>query len=203
VALQTLTAELVAVEEMAASGPVALSRLIERLEHRGPALVVLLLAVPFVLPFPTLGLSAPVGLALAFAGAALALGRGLALPGFLHRREVQAGALRSFAKGAARVAPAAERLMRPRLAVMIGPGMRNLLGLSLACSALILALPLPLPLGNFLPASAILLLAAGLLEGDGLFVLAGHVANLAVCCVLYLSWDLAWRAVQAILQVVQ
>ena len=56
-ALDTLAAELQAVEEMAGSGPVALSWLIERLEHRGHALVVLLLAVPFVLPFPTLGLS--------------------------------------------------------------------------------------------------------------------------------------------------
>ena len=202
-ALHTLAAELRAVEEMAGSGPVALSWLIERLEHRGHALIVLLLAVPFVLPFPTLGLSAPVGLALAFAGAALLVGRPLALPAFLHRREVPAGGLRPFVRGALRVAPAAARLLRPRLGVMFAPGMRNLLGLSLACSALILALPLPLPLGNFLPASAILLLAAGLMEGDGLFVLAGHAANAAVCCVLYLSWELAWRAVQAMVRLIR
>jgi hypothetical protein len=199
---RTLLAELTAVEELAAAGPVTLSSLIECLEDRGHALALLFLAVPFVLPFPTLGLSAPVGLALVFAGLALTLGHPPALPAFVRRREVQAGALRAFTRGAARMAPTASRLLRPRLGIMLAPGMKNLLGVSLACSAFILALPLPLPLGNFLPAAAILLLAAGLLEGDGLFVLAGHVANAAVCVVLYLSWELAWRGARAVLGLV-
>jgi hypothetical protein len=198
-ALRTLTADLAALGERAGTGPVALSSLLEGLPDRGPALAVLFLAVPFVLPFPTLGLSAPVGLALAFAGLTMALGGTLTLPAFLHRREVHGGVLRSVAGRAARLAAAAGRLLRPRLGVMLTGGMRNLLGLSLACSAFVLALPLPLPLGNFLPAAAILLLAAGLLEGDGLFVLAGHVANAAVCLVLYLSWELAWRGARAVL----
>jgi hypothetical protein len=43
-------------------------------------------------------------------------------------------------------------------------------------SALILLLPLPVPFSNTLPAFSILFLAAGLLERDGVFVVAGHVA---------------------------
>jgi hypothetical protein len=198
----TLAAELTAVEAMAAGGPVTLADLVDGLQERGPALPLIVLTVPFVLPFPTLGLSAPIGLALVFAGLLLAAGRPLALPAFLQRRQVQGGAVRALARGASRVAPLAERLLRPRLGILLAPGLRNLIGVSLACSAFVLALPLPLPLGNFLPAAAILLLAAGLLEGDGLFVLAGHLASAGVCAVLYLSSELLWSAGRAALRLI-
>jgi len=42
-------------------------------------------------------------------------------------------------------------------------------------AALVLLLPLPIPFTNSFPAWAILLLAAGLLERDGLFILGGYV----------------------------
>ena len=42
-------------------------------------------------------------------------------------------------------------------------------------AALVLVLPLPIPFTNSFPAWAILLVAAGLLERDGLFILAGYL----------------------------
>jgi hypothetical protein len=42
-------------------------------------------------------------------------------------------------------------------------------------AALALLLPLPIPFTNSFPAWTILLLAAGLLERDGLFILAGYL----------------------------
>ena len=61
--------------------------------------------------------------------------------------------------------------------------MRIPLGVSLFVAAVVLGLPIPLPLSNFFPAVAILLLAVGVLEGDGLLVAAGHGATLAVCAI--------------------
>ncbi|HEU0108238.1 MAG TPA: exopolysaccharide biosynthesis protein, partial [Vicinamibacteria bacterium] len=79
----------------------------------------------------------------------------------------------------------------PRLgAVTSGPA-RAAIGLSLCCAAVILALPIPLPLSNFFPAAAILMLALGLLEGDGLMVMAGHAATVGLCVGLYLAWGAA------------
>ena len=46
------------------------------------------------------------------------------------------------------------------------------------CSALLL-LPLPVPFSNSIPAWAIMLMAAGLLERDGLFILGGYITALA------------------------
>jgi hypothetical protein len=60
-------------------------------------------------------------------------------------------------------------------------------GISLACAGLLLFLPIPLPLSNFVPAVAILLLASGLAEKDGLLLLAGHATNALSLTGLYLS----------------
>ena len=79
-----------------------------------------------------------------------------------------------------------------------GPA-RAAIGLSLCCAAVILALPIPLPLSNFFPAAAILMLALGLLEGDGLMVMAGHAATVGLCVGLYLAWGAAQMGVARLL----
>lgn len=68
----------------------------------------------------------------------------------------------------------AERLLRPRVARLALPPMEYLVGL--VCLLLAIVLVLPVPLGNMLPALAISLLALGVLEGDGLWILAGLAA---------------------------
>jgi hypothetical protein len=41
-----------------------------------------------------------------------------------------------------------------------------------------LLLPLPVPFSNIIPAWGIMLIAGGLLERDGAFIIAGYVASL-------------------------
>ena len=65
----------------------------------------------------------------------------------------------------------AERLLRPRWSVLCRPPAEYLVGG--VCLLLSLIVFLPIPLGNMLPALAICLLALGILERDGLWVLAG------------------------------
>ncbi len=150
-----------------------IAHVVSAMDDRGYALALLFLAFPFVLPIPSLGMSAPVGFFLALTGLALARGGTPSLPAFLQRREIAYPAL------------------GPRLgAVTSGPA-RAAIGLSLCCAAVILALPIPLPLSNFFPAAAILMLALGLLEGDGLMVMAGHAATVGLCVGLYLAWGAA------------
>jgi hypothetical protein len=165
----------------------------------GPAhgVALLLLALPFLQPMPTLGLAYPIGLAIAALGLAVAFGRRPGVPLFVSRRHVR----RELLHGMALVAERAARLLpaRARLGFMLAPLPRCLAGLSLACAGLLLFLPIPLPLSNFVPAVAILLLASGLLEGDGVLVAAGHLANAGSCLLLYASWSvLAERAARLI-----
>jgi hypothetical protein len=168
-----------------------IARVMSTMEDRGYALALLFLAFPFVLPIPSLGMSAPVGFFLALTGLALARGGKPSLPQFLQRREIAYPALKAIAAAVARARRVSGVLVRPRLGLVTSGPARAAIGLSLAGAALVLALPIPLPLSNFFPAAAILLLALGLLEGDGLMVMAGHVATLGLGVVLYLAWGAA------------
>lgn len=166
------------------AGPVRLSDLLCSTGDRGFALVLLLATFPFVLPFPTLGLATPVGFALALAALGLVLGRPAALPLSLGSLAVSPAALSRASAVVSRGAWVLARIARPRMPFMMRQSMRIALGISLFTAAVVLGLPIPLPLSNFFPAVAIILLAVGVLEGDGLIVLAGHAATLVVCAIV-------------------
>jgi hypothetical protein len=168
------------------SGPLRLSEVLSA-DDRGFALVLLLATFPFVLPFPTLGLATPIGFALALAALGLVLGRPAALPAALGALEIGPAAVARAAAVVSRAEWVLARVTRPRMPFMMASGLRIALGVSLFTAAVVLGLPIPLPLSNFFPAAAIILLAAGVLEGDGLLVLAGHVATLVVCAIVAAS----------------
>jgi hypothetical protein len=176
-----------------------LSRAMAVLDDRGHALAVFFLTLPFVMPMPTLGLALPVGAFLALAGLGVAIGRPPALPVSLQRVAVAHGALSRLASVLALVRRLAGRAFRPRLSFLVHGPMRVPLGLSLCAASLVLALPLPLPMSNFFPALAILMLSAGLIEGDGLLVAAGHAATVGVGVGLYLASDVVWTGVRHVL----
>src|SRR5690606_18825950 len=80
-----------------------------------------------------------------------------------------------------------ERLVRPRWAWITRTSAHRFFhGLALALAAGLLMLPFGLvPFSNTLPALAALLLALGLIERDGVFILGGHLMNVAT--VIYFS----------------
>jgi hypothetical protein len=78
--------------------------------------------------------------------------------------------------GAIKVARELEKFVRARLAFLhAGPGMLRLIGLGIFIAGLGLMLPLPIPFSNNIPAWAVVLLAIGMMERDGLCVLVGHL----------------------------
>lgn len=167
--------------------PVTLGAILRRVSGPTHAVALVMLALPFLQPVPTLGLAYPVGLAIAALGVAIALGRRPELPAFVVRQ----GLRRELVHGMAMVAQRVHRAVpaRRRLEMLVRPALRSVAGLSLALAGILLFLPIPLPFSNFFPAVAILLLALGLLEHDGLLVAAGHGVTLACVVVLYGTWS--------------
>jgi hypothetical protein len=136
----------------------------------------LLLALPFITPIPLPGLSVPFGLAIALIALRLSLGQRPLLPKSLQRRELPAGFIGKVFTFAEKVLRFLEKFLRPRLTVLTDtPLLQQLHAVLMLVAALSLLLPLPIPFTNSFPAWAILLLAAGLLERDGVFILAGYV----------------------------
>ncbi|MCU0762737.1 MAG: exopolysaccharide biosynthesis protein [Hydrogenophaga sp.] len=168
-----LSLVLLALANDASRGRIRIQDLFAALGDRAIGALMFVFAVPNVVPVPP-GVSAVLGTPLIFLAAQLMTGRGPWLPAVVAQRSLPR---EDFARLMDRVLPwlmRGEKLLRPRLGVWVRPPMEYLVGA--ICLLLAVVLVLPIPLGNTLPALAISVLALGVLERDGLWVLAGLVA---------------------------
>ena len=140
------------------------------LGERALAVLLFVFAAPNVLPAPP-GASVLLGTPLVLLAAQLTFGLRPWLPSVIARRTMSrsdfAALLRRIDPWLARTEP----WLRPRAVALTLPPMLNLVGL--VCLLLALVLVLPIPLGNMLPGLAICLLALGILQRDGLWVILG------------------------------
>jgi hypothetical protein len=176
-----------------------LAELKQSLKGRGAAMLLVLLALPFCfIAIP--GLSTPFGIAICFIGACLMIGREPWLPRFIMRRRLSTVRSNQLLAGAIKVARKLEKFVRPRLAFLhTGPTMLRLIGLGIVIAGLGLMLPLPIPFSNSIPALAVVLLAVGMLEKDGLCVLLGHLTAVASWVFIGLTSALAVGGFQRLL----
>ena len=175
-----LSEELAELRLRAGERAITLREVIYVLGGRAYLLLVLLLALPFITPIPIPGLSTPFGLAIALIALRLSLGQRPLLPKKLQRKELPAGFIGKVFTFAEKFLRFLEKFLRPRLTVLTDtPLLQQLHAVLMLVAALSLLLPLPIPFTNSFPAWAILLLAAGLLERDGLFILAGYLVFIA------------------------
>ena len=169
------------------------------LHGRAYLLLVLLLTLPFCAPISVPGLSTPFGLAIALIALRQALGQQPWLPEWLLRKRLPPGFFRRIFVVAARLIRFLENFLRPRATGFVdAPVLRNLHSVVLLLAACLLALPLPIPLSNTAPAWAILLIAAGMLERDGVFVMAGYAVALAGVAVVVLLGGAAHHLLDAV-----
>jgi hypothetical protein len=180
---------------------VSVGDLLQALQHRAVAALLFVFAVPNVVPAPP-GTSALLGAPLLVLAFQLAFGLRPWLPGFITRRSMARNDFQSLMRRLLPGLMRAERLLRPRASwLATGLGQRVA---GLVCLLLAIVLILPVPLGNILPALAISVMALGLLERDGLWVLAGVgiavVSGLVVWGVIYALIEAAVYLVLHVLQ---
>ena len=170
-----------------ADRPVRLAELIESTQGKGYFLALIVISLPFLTPIPLPGFSIPFGVAVMMIGGRLAVGKKPWLPRRLLARELPPGFVGKVLRGATRLARWLEFFLRTRL-VFLQDWMvfRRVAGVMIMLSGVLLLLPLPLPFSNSLPALTVLLLAAGALERDGLFFLAGCL--MFVVCAAYFAF---------------
>jgi hypothetical protein len=177
----TLLRRLQALADDGSRERISIGDLLAALGNRALAALLFVFAVPNVLPVPP-GTSTILGAPLVILAAQLAVGRQPWLPAVIADRTMTRA---DFARLVRRIGPwlaRAEPLLRPRAIVLAQPPMEYLVGL--VCLLLAVVLVLPVPLGNMLPALAISLLALGVLERDGLWILAGLVTAAASAVVV-------------------
>lgn len=152
---------------------ISIGDLLSALGDRALGALLFIFAFPNVLPMPP-GASVIFGAPLIFLAAQLALGRKPWLPAIITQRSIPREDFLTLIRRMEPWLAKAEKLLRPRFSILALPPMENLLGL--LCLVLAIIVTLPIPLGNMLPALAISLIALGVLERDGLWILAGLAA---------------------------
>ncbi|GGE32493.1 ABC transporter permease [Agaricicola taiwanensis] len=161
------------------------------MRDRAIGALMLIFALPNALPSIP-GTSAILGAPLVFLAAQLALGWQPWLPKIIANRSMPR---RDFATLIAKSRPwlaRAEKLLRPRLTWLAYPPAEHAIGV--ICLIMSIVLVLPIPLGNMLPALAICLLALGLLERDGLWVIVGTLTGAGA---IALVWGVLYALVKS------
>jgi hypothetical protein len=152
--------------------------LLGALGDQGFGLLILVLALPNAIPGPMIpGFSVPFALAIALLGLQLARGFPVPrLPAWLKRRSMSSDGFRRFVFRTEPLLRRLERWLKPRPSGLTqGPGERLIGTVLIALSAVLV---LPVPFGNAPIALAIMVIALGLLEGDGRALTLGLAAGL-------------------------
>lgn len=144
------------------------------LGYRGYGLLLVTMNLPNLIPLPLPLLSIIFGLPLAAVALQMALGLERPwIPSFLRTRGIGKQEILHFCDQVDTRYGWFHRLIRPRLPLLTcGTGVR-IIGLAIAILAAVMVLPIPF--GNLVLAIPIALLALGLIERDGFFVIAGFV----------------------------
>lgn len=175
---------------------IAVGDFLRAMQERAFGPLMLIFALPNVLPTPP-GTSSVLGAPLVFLAAQLALGRSPWLPPIIARRSIARKDFAAFVGKATPWLAKAERLLQPRLGVLAHPPAEYIVGL--VCFVLSVVLVLPIPLGNMLPALAICIMALGILERDGIWILVGMAIALTSLGVVS---GVVWAFVKASLFVI-
>ena len=165
-------------EARASGGAVTLDWILAQLHERAFGLFLLVLALPCCIPF-LYGVPQIVALPLLFVSAQIMVGRRLPwLPARLGARTVTGDALQTLARRAEPWLLRIEAVSRPRLVPLTRAPLDMIIGVALVLfSASILV---PLPGTNTVPGIAVVIVAMGLLQRDGLLVILG--------CLLGTGW---------------
>ena len=172
---------------------VSIGQLRDAFADRSYGIMMFAFALPNLLPVNVPGISAALGIPLLILAAQLAYGLHAPwFPRWLAERSLRS---RDFAKAVAWCMPwllRTERFLKPRLlALSDWTGERTI---GIVCLILAVVIELPIPLGNWLPSLAICLISLGLLERDGIFLLAGGAVGIAALTVVA---GVVWGAVLA------
>nr|PZN50565.1 MAG: protein exod [Chloroflexota bacterium] len=174
---QSLSATLFATVDSIQGRTVTLRQLFALIGEQGLLFLCALLAIPFLIPVSIPGVSTVFGAGIILIATGITLNRLPWLPGRILDRPLETGKLvPALRKGAEKVARI-DGILRPRLLPLTGGALMNRAnGLALVFGGVLLIFPLGLiPFSNTLPAFAILSLAVGALQRDGLFVLLGYL----------------------------
>jgi hypothetical protein len=159
--------------------------LMARVGEQGLLLFCMFLTIPFLVPISIPGVSTVFGGVIILIAIGITLNRIPWLPRALMERPISAAGLREAMARGSKMMERLDRIVKPRVSrLTTGAVMNRVNGLVLLLGGVLLIFPLGLiPFSNTLPGWGILLLAAGMLQRDGIAIVLGYL--LMVATIIY------------------
>ena len=159
---------------------VTLSAVLELIGREGLLVFCVFLTLPFMVPVSIPGVSTVFGAIIFLIGMSVMFNRAMILPERFMKRIFPSDKLRVALKKGDVWLERLEKISHSRFhGLTDGHGMLRLNGFMLVLGAVLLMFPFGLvPLSNTLPGLAILFLAVGILQEDGVCILLGYLTNL-------------------------
>lgn len=177
---EPLSGQMARILEAGSEGSLTANQLIQRTGGRGIYLVLIILSLPFVAWVSLPGMSTVAGLIMAILALRLALRKPPRLPASLGDRRLSPRLKKVVLGGGLKFCRLLEKVVRPRRTEWMSWRLAEVTHALLILSmALLMALPLPSPpfVGcNTLPCYAIILLAASMMERDGVLIWFSYAA---------------------------
>ncbi len=178
-----------------AEGPsLSVGEIFAQFEDRSFGVLVLLLALPACFPFFPPGATSVLGVGIALVAVQMAVGRHRAwLPGVVERRRIATERFVRVVELAAPYLRRCEALARPRYLTVTSGLREQIVGVFILVLAVVISVPLPLT--NLGPAVAIAVIAIGLIEEDGLIVMAGCALGALAIVLVAMFWGGAYLGI--------
>lgn len=176
---KTLEEGILLLQKEAKYAPISIGKILHLLPGKGRALILIFLSLPFCQPLQIPGLSTPFGLAIALIGIRIVFGKYIWLPKKILSKNIKAATIQKITPTIFLLVKKMKRWIHPRLKWVFQFSYMHIInGLTLFFLGIFLALPLPIPFSNLAAAWSIFLIALGMLEDDGVFLLLGYLASL-------------------------
>jgi hypothetical protein len=154
---------------------IQIKQILTILASRGSAALLIICSLPFYLPIQIPGLSTPFGIILSFLGLRIAFGKRPWWPKWVLEKNIKSQVIANIIQKTKGFLQLVQKILHSRLIFLIQhPFFHRLNGIVIFLLAVLLSLPLPIPMTNLIAAFPLLLLGLGLLEDDGIFILAGY-----------------------------
>lgn len=177
---------------------VTFAEIVTGLRHRAFGFTMLLFALPCCLPMPP-GIPTVCGIALTLVSLNMLVGRRyLWLPRAITSRSIARADLKRIVQRVLPYLERLERICRPRIAVLTDGLGKVLIGAVVFALGVLLILPIPF-IGNIPPGIAVVIIAIGVAERDGVVVVMGFVcAAIALALASTATWAL-FQSIAAII----
>lgn len=159
-------------------------------------IVSLMSILPFMQPIPVPGLSTILGLIIFLQGLALVFRGEPILNERMRQIKISAETFQIIRSAFIRVSWLTSRVSNFKHPWARSYPSRVICGIAIMTSAAFLSLPLPIPFSNFIPALAIFMICAGLLEDDLMLIFLGQGINLIILWITALSGQIIKEVIQ-------